>query len=503
MCPLEYGNTKLGNIFSHFYAYIERDWTVLDAGRIIPGPAAVEGNMKISSGVSAVIRPKQALNCLSGDINSYGLAVGNFVTGRTGQLLLTDGNAYVGINIEPGLVVTKEKPECAVLEGFIGDMDFDLASAGIATASEYLSQLKPDIRMSSFGEITWLDVDTPHPEYHVITLDTCDNLDAGATCMSLASEQLSDPNGILFSGESWTGPATPIDEDGRTIVINVPVTSESLMSVTTTRPSDGLLNCRTIFNFFPVDRSGHFNSKGRYPISFIGNGYIEGILLFYRGYIQYDKGGSMTFGGKVFAYNMAGSYPLENFQCPASTYEGCFPVDDYTTTIELSSSSTEGSSTTDSSCEPVTTTTTTTTEFTTTDVSEVTETDVSTMTVSHDTTVVTATVTITDPDPTKTMTTTDTQHTVTTTDTSGITSTTTTSTTMPTVLIPVPNEWPPVGEKDQKKDRKEGENMNRNMHGKKKDKKKHGKKKDNKDDDRKDRKHSKKKDKKMTEEDYS
>ncbi|KAI8144400.1 hypothetical protein BJV82DRAFT_577878 [Fennellomyces sp. T-0311] len=89
-------------------------------------------------------------------------------------------------------------------------------------------------------------------------------------------------------------------------------------------------------------------------------------------------------------------------------------------------------------------------DFITTDASEVTETDVSTVTVIRYTTVGTVTITARNPKlATKTATT---SYAVTTIDSFGVTSTTTTYTAMRTIFVPVPNQWPPVDEKNRKEE---------------------------------------------------
>ncbi|KAI8138172.1 hypothetical protein BJV82DRAFT_301799 [Fennellomyces sp. T-0311] len=402
LCPLNAGRniSQLADLYNHM-AYGALDSGYFH-GATYPRTIVVGKFLQLLNPSGVSIGTANTLECVHSQkiFNVYTVALG-LIDSREGSSLVDPTVLYGDGLVAPAYQknITTYDPECRTYEPFpetIGSVK--AIKQALRGASKYLARLSPDMKLDSQSNINTIGTQA-HPAYRVLTLNTCDPPAADdTTCSSFTSQQLSDPAGILYGKDGWSGPKnTTIYEDAQTIVINIPV-REGGSLVIPTDASIGFKNCKTIFNFYPVDANGNFVDKDTsFNVTYDGtSGALEGFVLIPGGKFY----AATPVAGKLFADTIEDSASgLLDFSCGA--YSGCFPVADYcsivtTTTTTSTATKTEAS-----------TTTTTTKDLTTTATrSHTTDTLIVTVTGPTTTTTITTT-SITTPHPTTTMTVTD------------------------------------------------------------------------------------------------
>ncbi|KAG2173368.1 hypothetical protein INT44_008720 [Umbelopsis vinacea] len=259
--------------------------------------------------------------------------------------------------------------------------------------NERLATQTTDLFLSETGELTYNE-DISTNCYHVMTLAPCQR----DPLICLLLDKLSSPKAILFGIGNWNGPNQQYPQDGKTVIINVPVFNGETFEISTNQPSQGANSCKLIWNFYPVDESGNYLSTGRFTILRHSGSPFSGVTIAPLGDII--DGSSSVFEGAFYAKSYIWEHQngVEIHDTPpCDYYHFCLP--DVTTTdtgpvreptpapstfvVPPATSTTTQSTTTSSDAETITTTTvstTTTTASTTTTTASTTTTTVSTTT---------------------------------------------------------------------------------------------------------------------------
>ncbi|KAI8144401.1 hypothetical protein BJV82DRAFT_607218, partial [Fennellomyces sp. T-0311] len=231
------GTSPLTDIYRHFNGIILRD-TSIEGDQSIAGPFATGSVLHAMLPNTAISIGHNSEYAKDG-IYRYGLVTGYDIVAE--GTISAHGNILYGQN-EPENELQTQGDRYEIRAGTDG-MDFETTKAGLLVASEYLAKLRPNLKMDASGAVQHLS-EPEHNEYHVLTLNTCVS---SPSCSSWSQDLLSNATGIFYNGSEWSGPSDPAFQDGRTIVINVPVTLDHPMVIRTKNPSAQLPSCRTIF----------------------------------------------------------------------------------------------------------------------------------------------------------------------------------------------------------------------------------------------------------------
>ncbi|GAB5589778.1 hypothetical protein Unana1_04678 [Umbelopsis nana] len=216
----------------------------------------------------------QLTSCCASDsgFTDYGLVVRGGIA-FTGNAKVK-GNAYIyGFGN-----ATVDLPSCKVGQASDSAFEFDSSATSYKAASQYLTTLRPHLRISSSNVLASIGLQAD-PKYHVVTLSSCNGPFVGCpgapftTTSAIAAsdarnlltdlsalDRLSNAQGLLsglsfYIGLNSSGLQWPTDA---TFVINVPITELTVLVLDSSNPSAGTDPCRTIWNFFPVDFNGKY-----------------------------------------------------------------------------------------------------------------------------------------------------------------------------------------------------------------------------------------------------
>ncbi|KAI8143058.1 hypothetical protein BJV82DRAFT_115881 [Fennellomyces sp. T-0311] len=206
-------------------------YAILDAKSGFAGPVASNGTYTEASAEGSTVAKENPADCQLGanDIYSYGLVARSPISTKT--TLDVYGNIYSSSAVTGDVNPVGES--CS-LESSKNPIDFTSLYDGLLTASKYLYDLSPDYKFDADGKVTRISDKPAHPSYHVFTLDSCASKSPQGTCSGQPADSLSSPDGILFGGSGWPGPdLSEIIEDGLTIVVNIPVTVNGEVYITT------------------------------------------------------------------------------------------------------------------------------------------------------------------------------------------------------------------------------------------------------------------------------
>ncbi|CAO3691282.1 unnamed protein product [Umbelopsis ramanniana] len=296
-----------------FNAIVFGDFTTY-GGQDILGRLAVQGNLNAPNYVvNANVKPVcYAQNVVPWD--ELALAVG-------GNIISTDtevhghwwtGGSGAAIELNEG---------CDSPAAVDTPFPFSDVLSDVLSMSQKIALQAPDLVLSEDGELQSL-ADISLNCYHVITLSPCSR--DPLVCLLL--NHYSSPNAILYGIGNWNGPSTPYPEDGKTLIINVPVYDGTAFEITTNQPSQGANSCKLIWNFYPVDTSGNYLSSGSFTIIRHTGSPFTGVVIAPLGDVI--DGSSSVFEGSFFVK----SYMWEHMNGveihdtpPCDNYHFCVP----------------------------------------------------------------------------------------------------------------------------------------------------------------------------------
>ncbi|KAI8145887.1 hypothetical protein BJV82DRAFT_666444 [Fennellomyces sp. T-0311] len=356
ICPLSNpGENELAAIYNHF-GFMTFSGRSEFYGSSYTSPIAAFGDTYFRpSGNVSQSNPSTCTN--TSDINSYGFL-------HTGGPLSYGPNfEYVYGNIlvdNPDTVVdlATEGDNCGTFSASESVVNFDNAFFGLLYSSNFLSKLKPDLKLTNGNTIGSIR-DQENPHYQVLTLNTCTPpVDPGdtTTCSGLSYDQLSDPSAILFGDgvTDWSGPSDQsVYANAETIVINVPITIGSTLTISTPNFSEGFDACRLIFNFYPVNASGDYDNDISSEVTLATSGILRGEGFLLGPKVDLDATNARA-GGKIFMKRMRDGQNMGMGGLTCATYVGCLP---FSTTSSSSASETTITVTesTSTSTRPITT----------------------------------------------------------------------------------------------------------------------------------------------------
>ncbi|CDH53845.1 predicted protein [Lichtheimia corymbifera JMRC:FSU:9682] len=359
-CPA-IGDSLLGEEIRHFTGIFFGDFTTGGTGQDILGPLAVGGNFHAPN---YIVNANHDINCAADETSSFG-SVGLVVGGdsTTSNTHLRGDNLIAG-NGDAGQY-DQQLAGCRVYtdEG-TGHFDFPQSIQEANDLSQQLASLPANRVLDPGGVVTAL-AGGDNGGIHVFQLNTCGTVYCGS----------STPDEIFFGNGNWNGPSGDVPAYTDTVIFNVPVTTGSTITLSSNAPTFGFNNCKTVYNFYPVDENGDFYPDGDFTIERKTGSQFEGLVLAPRAHIR--DGNTGNFAGTVIGldYNwldQSAGVEIHDWAaagCP--NFNGCLPKGKVPTPTD---SATEPTATnTDSVTEPTATNTDSVTEPTATNTDSVTE----------------------------------------------------------------------------------------------------------------------------------
>ncbi|GAA5799146.1 hypothetical protein HPULCUR_004556 [Helicostylum pulchrum] len=311
-------NSQASQAFLTFTGIFFGDFITTD-GQDISGPLAVRGNMSAST---YTINANHDVDCsdVKNNLNGYGLVVGGNYNGG--------GNRVRGAIFLPAgtdtSTIQQLNSDCPIItDKGTGLLDFGQTYTNAVSASQKLSNFGPTILLSSSDKLT--RISDKVGDFDVVTMNTCE---FGCT---FHSGQLSDPTKMLYGIGNWNGPqdmSWPM-----ALIVNIPVTVGSTITIAGNQPSLGILPCSTLYNFYPSDLAGNYLS-GKIYFNRNTGGQLGGLTLAPEADINDSDTGS--FAGQLIANNYKWQnngveihdYVAIGGRC--TTFLGCLPIENNT-----------------------------------------------------------------------------------------------------------------------------------------------------------------------------